>query len=648
MKEVTARKWIMVLSLVVTCVVVGMLIVGFAHGKDVTKENKEKEEKYNEAVTLFLSVTEEKGTERPTSEDVRKVEQAIDILNEIPDYDDANAKLPEMQTELTNMKTYLEAEERMEDDVLYAAQMFHRLIPYRNASDREEEIYESLLKEANRQFDAPNYEEARALASVVPEYSESYSEAEELIQTTKTAMEEERRAARLDDAVACYKAGDPDKAQQILIDLGAYEKAEKYLNKIGKKLLASAKESLNKKEYISCWNILLKIDESREYPEAYEEAATLKNTVSKEYQDVIRAEALRLKEEKGISEVKTYLSKADSRILSGGWVSNLWNEMRQIVVEPVWHSEATNVDVKYLEYNGTLVEEDQIDSFFFTAENSGQARVFVKGMSEEAAVNLGVYDDMGYELAYKGWIESQEGGVTVELDSGKTYEVRVMQRLETTKYTLTVCQPKPPRDITGVTKVHDSVDYWDQTNTYYYTAQTDAADIGRYRFELSGMDAADDMAVTLIIYNELNEELGKVRSASNGDGITIQPIKAGETVKIEVLQDNNYTNYQLNVWPQKAFVPVTRECIVSDNFEYVDQKNVYTLTGVSGEVTVTLSEMVNGSEAHLLVFDELEDRVAAEEYCRNASVTFTAEAQKVYRIQVRQAAGSSSYRLSVD
>ena len=83
MKEVTARKWIMVLSLVVTCVVVGMIIVGFAHGKDVTKENKEKEEKYNEAVTLFLSVTEEKGTERPTSEDVRKVEQAIDILNEI-------------------------------------------------------------------------------------------------------------------------------------------------------------------------------------------------------------------------------------------------------------------------------------------------------------------------------------------------------------------------------------------------------------------------------------------------------------------------------------------------------------------------------------------------------------------------------------
>ena len=190
----------------------------------------------------------------------------------------------------------------------------------------------------------------------------------------------------------------------------------------------------------------------------------------------------------------------------------------------------------------------------------------------------------------------------------------------------------------------------DQVDTYFFTPSV----TGRYRFEISGLTSGTDHKVNLVIKNSGD---GIVDSTSygitNGNGLTIKNMQAGETFQVQVKQYTGLDSYTLSIGNQKETLDVTGYTVVKDSIEFKDQRNVYLFTPpITGRYRFEISNLTKGSdhEVNLLVYNSGGGEEASTSYgiMNGDGLTIASmQAGQTYEIQIRQYSGIDSYNLNI-
>lgn len=189
-----------------------------------------------------------------------------------------------------------------------------------------------------------------------------------------------------------------------------------------------------------------------------------------------------------------------------------------------------------------------------------------------------------------------------------------------------------------------------QVITYAFTPNV----MGTYRFEISDLTEGTNHKVNLIIKNSGD---GIVNSTSygisNGEGITVKDMQAGESYEIQVKQYTGLDSYKLNIGNQKETLDVTGYTVVKDSVVFKDQKNVYLFTPpITGRYRFEISDLANGTnnKVNLLVYNSRGGEEANTSYgiANGEGLTIKRmEAGQTYEIQVRQYSGYDSYNLNI-
>lgn len=172
---------------------------------------------------------------------------------------------------------------------------------------------------------------------------------------------------------------------------------------------------------------------------------------------------------------------------------------------------------------------------------------------------------------------------------------------------------------------------------------------GYYRFYVNNL--VSGFKVNVFVYDDQNGELEGSSSygLGNGEGITVY-LNDNHTYSIKVKQYRNTGAYRLNIGQPKPMVDISLCNTVYDSIQYTDQRNWYKFTPeVTGYYRFKLTNMVNGFEPNMFIYDDLGYVVVKQEYgiAINEGVTAYLEKGKTYDIAIRDYHGSGSYELLI-
>lgn len=304
------------------------------------------------------------------------------------------------------------------------------------------------------------------------------------------------------------------------------------------------------------------------------------------------------------------------------------------------------IDVSQItEIKDSIEFTDQRNVYSFTAPRDGRYRFELSEITNGCAVELYVFNSLGESLGSDTYCTNGEGVTLKSLKAKEEYTINVRYASGYSGYTLSIGNQKATVDLTGFTKVNDSIEYTDQRNVYTFTPPED----GRYRLEIEGLKSG--CAVELYVFNYLDEVVNSDTYCTNGEGVTLKDLKASETYEIQVRQSSGKCPYILNIGYQKSTIGVGSNMEVSDSIEYTDQRNVYIFTAKkSGSHTFTISGLSSGCAVELYAFNNLGETVKSDTYCTNdEGITIeNISVGETYEIQVRQSSGLSDYKLSIE
>ena len=202
----------------------------------------------------------------------------------------------------------------------------------------------------------------------------------------------------------------------------------------------------------------------------------------------------------------------------------------------------------------------------------------------------------------------------------------------------------------NIETINGSISYDDQVDTYNFTP----AVTGRYRFEIQGLTKGTNNEVNLAVNNSGGGNLDSTSyGISNGDGLTIKDMQAGETYQIQVKEYSGFDSYQLIIGHQKETIDISDYTIISDSIQYTDQRNVYLFTPqITGRYRFEISGMTKGTnnEVDLLVFNSgggVEDQTSYGIMNGDGLTIRDMQAGQTYEIQVRYYSGYDSYNLNI-
>ena len=318
-------------------------------------------------------------------------------------------------------------------------------------------------------------------------------------------------------------------------------------------------------------------------------------------------------------------------------------EQHTLAVDPITQNAASPAGAEILTFDGEITQDGQKDSHWFDQPFRGRCRVEIGRMAAGTAVTLEVWDAQGSRIDSCTYCTNGKGLTLKDLPAG-SYEARVIQESGASAYSLAVGLQKETADISGLTLLTDSVEYTDQRNVYSFTVPRD----GLYRFEFARMMSG--LGVDLYVFNDLNELVDSYTYCTNGKGLTLKDLKAGEVYEVQVRQNSDTGSYNLLIGLQKETIPVQRNSSIEDSIEYTDQRNVYSFVpDASGSVTLELGGVQSGIGFDLYAFDDLGALIDSRTYAVNGSTLTLNDLQAGvrYGIQVRQNSGAGDYTLFI-
>ena len=160
-------------------------------------------------------------------------------------------------------------------------------------------------------------------------------------------------------------------------------------------------------------------------------------------------------------------------------------------------------------------------------------------LRSNARVQLMLFDRLDQRLSI-GIAGNGEGLTLNNLIGGQTYQIHVEYYSGLSPYDLIIGHQKETVDISGISRLSDSIQYTSQRNAYTFTAPRN----GMYRFEMAELRANARVRLTLL--NSLDARLS-VDIAGNGEGLTFNNIIGGQAYQIFVEHYSGLSPYNMIV-----------------------------------------------------------------------------------------------------
>lgn len=295
----------------------------------------------------------------------------------------------------------------------------------------------------------------------------------------------------------------------------------------------------------------------------------------------------------------------------------------------------------YTAVSDSIQYTDQKNNYSFSPQSDGLYRFEFSDVPDGTDYKLYVYNS-GWEELERVIDVDNNGGISINLSSKKTYYISVVQYRSTGSYTLNIGHKKSLVTATGYTAISDSIQYTDQENDYAFIPSVS----GTHRFEFSNVPNGTDLR--LIIYNSGWEEKARIYDADNGDGITISLTK-GKTYYIRVKHYRDNGAYTLNIGHKKAIANLSESAYDSDSIQYTDQENDYCfIPSVNAEYKFSFIHVPDGTDFNLLVFNSgWEEIKRGYDMDNEGELSVQLSAGETYYIRVAYYRGTGSYGIKV-
>lgn len=290
-------------------------------------------------------------------------------------------------------------------------------------------------------------------------------------------------------------------------------------------------------------------------------------------------------------------------------------------------------------FSGSVSSDGQKNDHSFSPAISGSYRFEFADIADGVDFRLWICNSNGDTIKSDYDMDTGDG-ITVSLDSGSTYIIRVGQYRSYGSYNLIIGEQKTTVDISNLTEVSDSIQYTDQENNYIISPSVS----GTYRFEFT--DVPDGTDLRLYVFNSGWETIKSDYDMDNGDGLTVT-LEAGKSYYIRVKQYRNLGNYSLTIGKQKETVEVTAYTMLSDSIQYTDQRNNYKLVAaVAGTYRFEFANVPDGTDLRLYIYNSGWETIKSD-YDMDTGDGLTlslSEGQEIY-ITVSQYRSTGTYSL---
>lgn len=295
---------------------------------------------------------------------------------------------------------------------------------------------------------------------------------------------------------------------------------------------------------------------------------------------------------------------------------------------------------------GTVVDAtefkgQQID-YVYVPEQTGVYRFWLSQINSGKRVSMYIYDDAGYQIKCD-YDLSIDNGLTVELDAGVPYTVRVKQSEDFGAYTMRIGRQMPTVDITGSTLVTDAVVFKGQKNNYSFTA----AETGAYSFYITQINSG--VTVSVGVFDDAEYCLKSDYALSQNEGVSVE-LEAGRTYTVQVGQYSETGAYTMSVGAQKPAQNASGYDQIADSVQFAKQTNVYTyLAAVGGTYSFCVEQLPADVNVSVAVYDAAGYRLCGDSGMRAGErLTAALEAGAAYEIRVQQYSGFGAYTLGIE
>lgn len=330
-----------------------------------------------------------------------------------------------------------------------------------------------------------------------------------------------------------------------------------------------------------------------------------------------------------LSSKKNYTIRVAQQCETGSYTLNIGQQKK------------TSDISSYTAVSDSIQYTDQKNNYSFSPQSDGLYRFEFSDVPDGTDYKLYVYNS-GWEELERVIDVDNNGGISINLSSKKTYYISVVQYRSTGSYTLNIGHKKSLVTATGYTAISDSIQYTDQENDYAFIPSVS----GTHRFEFSNVPNGTDLR--LIIYNSGWEEKARIYDADNGDGITISLTK-GKTYYIRVKHYRGNGAYTLNIGHKKAIANLSESAYDSDSIQYTDQENDYCfIPSVNAEYKFSFIHVPDGTDFNLLVFNSgWEEIKRGYDMDNEGELSVQLSAGETYYVRVAYYRGTGSYGIKV-
>lgn len=330
-----------------------------------------------------------------------------------------------------------------------------------------------------------------------------------------------------------------------------------------------------------------------------------------------------------LSSKKNYTIRVAQQCETGSYTLNIGQQKK------------TSDISSYTAVSDSIQYTDQKNNYSFSPQSDGLYRFEFSDVPDGTDYKLYVYNS-GWEELERVIDVDNNGGISINLSSKKTYYISVVQYRSTGSYTLNIGHKKSLVTATGYTAISDSIQYTDQENDYAFIPSVS----GTHRFEFSNVPNGTDLR--LIIYNSGWEEKARIYDADNGDGITISLTK-GKTYYIRVKHYRGNGAYTLNIGHKKAIANLSESAYDFDSIQYTDQENDYCfIPSVNAEYKFSFIHVPDGTDFNLLVFNSgWEEIKRGYDMDNEGELSVQLSAGETYYVRVAYYRGTGSYGIKV-
>lgn len=316
--------------IVVAVIIFNIFLVKTVVGK--IKANSDVRKTYKTAVENY-----ENGSK---NYDIELMELAYNGFSEVQDYKDSKDYMGKITEEKSRMTDYESAMSYYESgDYANAFIGFHGLGDYRDSEKNIKSMADSLYSSGKGKMDNKEYEEARKLLLMIPDYSGScYDNAQELLASIDEKQQSDMLEKNYQEAVEKFNSEDYAGAQSLFIKIRDYSNSEDYIDQIGNHYYTAAQDAYDSKDYNGCLDAIGYIDTESEWKK-YNDALDLKESFKTDYKGYVEETAKQKLDEEGYASFKEFVNGSVNEFYSKNEADSLLKSY-----EPVYLSDMTSYD----------------------------------------------------------------------------------------------------------------------------------------------------------------------------------------------------------------------------------------------------------------------------------------------------------------